>query len=92
LRHWLYKVPARGKSNTLRRICLTSLPAILNNVHSVLTKSPLARKEEARKTLIEVLSKGEGVVATLANDLKEIFDEDVVQAMSMLLPLTTACV
>ncbi|KAK5137105.1 hypothetical protein LTR08_001114 [Meristemomyces frigidus] len=73
LRRMLYDVPARGKINTLSRICTSRLPNIFNGILGVLTKSKLERKGEVEKLIIKILAGQESLVDGIVAEVKEKF-------------------
>lgn len=77
VRNMLLEIPARGKSNTLQRMCCTALPVNLHAIVGILTKSPMARKEEVAKLIEKVLRGYTALLAGLEEDLRALFDHHV---------------
>ena len=82
VRRMLYNVPARGKVNTLSRICEQHMPTIFSGILGILSKSHLERKQEVEKLINRILEEDEHLVEGLVDEVHRCFKERIIGAIS----------
>lgn len=80
LRHTLYAKAASRKYSTLHRICHIQLPAILNGIIGILTKSRLERKQEVVKVIERVLE-GHSIAGDVVAELRNRFSLHIIETV-----------
>ncbi|KAK4550571.1 hypothetical protein LTR36_000150 [Oleoguttula mirabilis] len=81
LRHMLYDIPARGKMNTLSRVCTSRLPNIFQGILGILTKSKLERKDEVEKLIRKIFLGFGPLVGEVVVEVREQFKERILKTI-----------
>jgi len=84
VRRMLYTIPARGRVNTLRRICLSRLPSIFGSIQGILTKSRLERKQDVAKLINRVLEEDGNLLERVIAEVTSCFKECIIGVISKL--------
>jgi len=84
VRRMLYTIPARGRVNTLRRICFSRLPSTFGSIQGILTKSRLERKQDVAKLISRVLEENGNLLETVVAEVTSRFKECIIGVISKL--------